>query len=55
MNSWMKRRITRSRARCHQRALPEGKKMRRAQSRSETNKEAETAERHRADSHIRKQ
>jgi len=55
MNSWMKRRITRSRARCHQRALPEGKKMRRVQQGSETNKEAEAAERLRADSHHRKQ
>ncbi len=48
MNSWMKRRIERSRARC-QRALLESKKARRTQSKSETNQQAATSPR--ADSH----
>jgi hypothetical protein len=48
MNSWMKRRIERSRARCH-RALLESKKARRTQSKSETNEQI--ANSHRTDSH----
>lgn len=48
MNSWMKRRIERSRARC-QRALLESKKARRTQSKPETNEQIATSLR--ADSH----
>lgn len=38
MNSWMKRRIERSRARCQQ-ALPKSKKASRTQSKSETSEQ----------------
>jgi hypothetical protein len=48
MNSWMKRRINRSRARCHK-TLAESKKARRAQLKSEKNEQVATNLR--ADSH----
>jgi hypothetical protein len=48
MNSWMKRRINRSRARC-QKALAESRKARRTQSKSEKNEQVATSLR--ADSH----
>jgi hypothetical protein len=48
MNSWMKRRIERSRARCQQ-ALQESKKANRAQSKSEPSEQAAVSLR--SDSH----